>query len=584
LFNIQKNKTATKRLKWRSVFIEMLLKKIKENLKSYKEKIADFEKEDYLISWWKFILIWENFDEGKFNNFKKEIEEKLFKEFYAELKIIFWVSNWDGKESSFKKSLIKAYEDVEKNKLRAFESIFIKNWEWNEEKFVFDEKIIWNWKEVTRWPQSVCKFSRDRLVDDVMTKIINEKYLWGNEEKLKDFYGDDKSNWKISKEAGNDILITEWVRSWKNLWIKILDKDKIDDVLEKFDREKLKKWLPFDENENQIKTFEDLAWESNFNKLAALKWDIDNLGEIFQFDLEDENYYENYKKLSDVLDKFWTEQLYDFIEKNYKNKLYVVYAGWDDFVILWKWDDVIDFYADLLALFKAYVKNKKFDDNFDYSDWIQINWEKIIVKNLFKSSDNSQNKSSEIPLHFSWAINLFSPHDTFFTVVKNTDKLLEEAKEWNKDQINIFGQVLKNEDFVKILQEAKEFKQKFVDTDIVSMGTLRFLLDIWRKIKLEKSDWKDENWNKRDFFEYGTWKSELFYHLGRNYRGEVGRKNQKKSEEKIKFREYINWMLLKNWVEKFESLSWNDNLFESEIGEKLIVMMSLLLYWERDKS
>jgi hypothetical protein len=141
---------------------------------------------------------------------------------------------------------------------------------------------------------------------------------------------------------------------------------------------------------------------------------------------------------------------------------------------------------------------------------------------------------------------------------------------------------LKNEDFVKILQEAKEFKQKFVDTDIVSMGTLRFLLDIWRKIKLEKSDWKDENWNKRDFFEYGTWKSELFYHLGRNYGGEVWRKTQKKSEEKIKFREYINWMLLKNWVEKFESLSWNDNLFESEIGEKLIVMMSLLLYWERD--
>jgi hypothetical protein len=37
-------------------------------------------------------------------------------------------------------------------------------------------------------------------------------------------------------------------------------------------------------------------------------------------------------------------------------------------VILGKWDDVINFYADLLALFKAYVKNKKFDDNFDYSD------------------------------------------------------------------------------------------------------------------------------------------------------------------------------------------------------------------------
>ncbi len=68
LFNIQKNKSATKRLKWRSLFIEMLLEKIMQDLKNYKEKIADFEKEDYIISWWKFILIWEKFN---IENFKK---------------------------------------------------------------------------------------------------------------------------------------------------------------------------------------------------------------------------------------------------------------------------------------------------------------------------------------------------------------------------------------------------------------------------------------------------------------------------------------------------------------------------------
>ena len=69
LFDIKKNKSATKRLKWRSVFIEMLLEKIKEELKN--EEIGKFEDKDYLVSWWKFILICDDFDKDKFDKFDK---------------------------------------------------------------------------------------------------------------------------------------------------------------------------------------------------------------------------------------------------------------------------------------------------------------------------------------------------------------------------------------------------------------------------------------------------------------------------------------------------------------------------------
>jgi len=559
LFDIKKNKSATKRLRWRSVFIEMLLEKIMQDLKNYKEKIADFEERDYLISWWKFILIWENFNIEKFKKFKAETEKKLFKEFYGELKIIFWISEWNWEKWNFKKALNKAYENVEKNKLRAFESILIDSetsseWQfWNDEIFIFNNN---------RLPQSVCKFSRWDLIK---IKKDDKNIDWY----IKDILEEENIDWMWLHTA-NDIIISNFVadNKWTKNEIKIFDeKIKID--------EKYKKELPKN-NDWKIKSFEDLAWNTKFNKLAVLKWDIDNLWEIFQFGLKDsetssewQNYQKNYKELSEILENFWKEKLYNFIENNdkYKNKLYVVYAGWDDFVILGKWDIIIKFYADLLKDFEEKIsKNKKVINLLD---------EKKLIEDSEINSEWQKEKIADI--HFSWAINLFWAHDTFFTVVKNTEELLEKAKEWNKNKVNIFGQVLKNEEFKQILEEVekfiKEFKTLEKEKSIVSVWTLRFLLDVWKKIKLEKNDWKDENWNQKDFFEYGTWRSELFYHLGRNY----NRDNKKE------FRNYIDWMLLWNEVKEFKNLSWKNNLFENDVGEKLIVMMSYLLYKIRDK-
>jgi hypothetical protein len=111
------------------------------------------------------------------------------------------------------------------------------------------------------------------------------------------------------------------------------------------------------------------------------------------------------------------------------------------------------------------------------------------------------------------------------------------------------------------------------------------LLNIWRKIKLEKNASKDENWKEKVFFEYWTWKAELFYHLGRNYKGDDRWWDQKISEEKkkkIEFRKYIDGMLLKNEEKEFKSLvEWINDLFDKDEWEKLIVMMSWCLYRKR---
>jgi len=587
LFDIRKNKSATKRLKWRSVFIEMLLEKIMQDLmeKLGKENFVN-EKEEkekpYLVSWWKFILICKNFDKDKFNEFKKDIENKLFKQFYWELKIIFWLADF---EDNFKNALNQVYEKVEQNKLKVFNNILQENWQWKDEMFVFgnwEKNEKWNnidnWFEKDRWPSNVCKFSKWDLIK---IRKSDDNIDWY----LKNILEEEDVGWFWLNTA-NDIIISNFVadNKWWNNKIEIFEeKIEID--------KKYKSFLPKN-NDWKIKSFEDLAWESWFNKLAVLKWDIDNLGEIFQFWLKwwdsetssewqiinlKRQYKENYKKISVILDNFWKKELYDFIDSNdkYKNNLYVVYAGWDDFILLGKWDLIIEFYKELLQKFEKYLQNRWIDEILDWKTYKDI--------------------------HFSGAINLFWPHDTFFTIVKQTENLLEEAKnkDVDKNQVNIFGQVIKNDDFRNLFEEAKKFKKEFLDSetilkqvqhkgsewqkkDIVSVGTLRFLLDIGKKIKLEK---KDENWNKKDFFEYWIWRAELFYHLGRNYWGDIWWWNQKMPDDKrkkIEFRNYINGMLLHNWEEKFKSLvEWNDGLFEKDVWEKLIVMMSYILYQKR---
>lgn len=537
LYDIKKNKSATKRLKWRSVFIEILLEKVKNDLK---EKLWNCE--DYLISWWKFILICNEFDGTKFSEFKNKIEEKLYKQFYGELKIIFWTSNYD--EIDFKTSLNEAFEDLAKNKNRSFENIFIENWVWNSEKFVFEEKND-KWENI-RWTENICTFSRwdliDRNIQDwYINKIIQEeevKWMWLN--------------------TKNDIIISNFI-AWNEWWNKKItifwNEERLNSEYKKYlpRFEKEEEVAIFNKNKNEsekvkkwdIKSFEGLAWEWKFNKLACFKWDIDDLWKLFMFDLKLENYKENYKKLSEKLDNFWDKTLYTIISN--KN-IYTVYAGWDDFLILWKWNEIIEFYIELKNKFKIFTNSEEIQ---------------VLIK-----------EKKEI--HFSGAINLFWPHDTFFIVVKQSEILLSKAKENGKNNINIFWKVIRNDDFEKLFEEIIMFEKKYdiynKDNKIISTQTLRFLLDIAKKKILEENKWISENWTEKEYFEYGLWKAELFYMLWKNY------KTRNLNDDIDLFRRYIDWMILKNDEKSFASLSWNNDLFDNHSWEKLFVMMSYLLY------
>lgn len=523
IFDIPKNKSATKRLKGRSFFIEILLRKIVNDLKT------KFDADCVLQSGWKAILKIKNFNENLFKQYHESLEKQIYQQFYGQLKVFFGV--WNYNESDFKTSLQEAFFDLEKNKKQAFNWIFQKNNKRDNASFVFE----WD-----RWPNNICWFTRwDKIYYKKWDKELDMSWI-------KKILDEENLEW-ISLNAYNDIIISNFLAdiSQENK-IKLFENNDERGILQNED----KKYIP--KINTQIKTFEDIAWENGFNKLACLKWDIDDLWNIFTNWLQEENYEKNYKELSKILDDFWNHTLFELIKD--KN-IYIVYAWWDDFLAIGRWNEIIRFYN---------LLKEKFNDKINKN------------QNLRKILNNSISN-----ITFSWAINLFWIHDTFFSVVKQTDILLKEAKDIDgKNQTNIFWQNISNNDFDKLLIESKLFKEKFLIEDeswrsAISISTLRFLLWIARKIILE-----DKN-NKENLLSYTMWRAELFYHLSRNY------KTKDWSNIKDIFRKYIDGMLLENESQDFQSLAGNDDLFNKQnlkdIWAKLVVMMTYLLYQERDK-
>ncbi|MFN3411739.1 MAG: type III-A CRISPR-associated protein Cas10/Csm1, partial [Exilispira sp.] len=161
--------------------------------------------------------------------------------------------------------------------------------------------------------------------------------------------------------------------------------------------------VPMDNNEN-ILTFEDLGNKAVGNdKIAMLKGDVNNLGAIFAFGLikSSQNILtlSRYSSLSRMFDYFFTEVLVKMIEtkekkyyipsynkkrcdedsdksktnKNieftYSDRIYVIYSGGDDFVLVGCWDAIFEFAKDLHSEFKKYSCTNK---NINFSCAIEI--------------------------------------------------------------------------------------------------------------------------------------------------------------------------------------------------------------------
>jgi CRISPR-associated protein Csm1 len=91
--------------------------------------------------------------------------------------------------------------------------------------------------------------------------------------------------------------------------------------------------------------------------LGAFKADVDNLGIIFSIGLQDRLSISRFASLSRMLNHFFSDDLVNWIKKDFPD-LYVVFAGGDDLFLLGPWRQTVRFAVKLNERFRRYVADR----------------------------------------------------------------------------------------------------------------------------------------------------------------------------------------------------------------------------------
>ncbi len=214
--------------------------------------------------------------------------------------------------------------------------------------------------------------------------------------------------------------------------------------------------LPIDEGKNRQLDFEEIAEKSTGDpKLALLKLDVDNLGNLFLKGLGDSATISRVASLSRMLALFYEGYINHLIKiKNYQNYLYVVFSGGDDTFIVGAWDKVLDFAREFYSKFKEYTCH------------------------------HSQ-------VTFSAGICIFRFDYPVIMSSRLTEEALEEAKNYleegekipSKNKISLFGEVFNWTEFDAIRNFKKLLLEMMANSTYKSMreGFGRaFLFKIWK--------------------------------------------------------------------------------------------------------
>lgn len=119
--------------------------------------------------------------------------------------------------------------------------------------------------------------------------------------------------------------------------------------------------LPKKEN-NEWVLFDDLAKGSKGDKnlLGILKLDVDNLGSIFGFGLEENKTISRITTLSRMISLYFEGYINQIIkDMNMEKSIYVVYSGGDDTFLIGSWDKVIELAGSFRDKFGEYVCNNQ---------------------------------------------------------------------------------------------------------------------------------------------------------------------------------------------------------------------------------
>jgi len=160
--------------------------------------------------------------------------------------------------------------------------------------------------------------------------------------------------------------------------------------------------------------------------LAVLKADVDFLGMTFSLGLENpekEEYLSisRFATLSRMLNYFFCACIKDLIKDKF-NKIYTVYAGGDDMLLIGPWEQLLEFTIEMQNKFNEFV---------------------------------AENPNITI----SAGISLFRPHSQVKIATKIAEENLEKSKNSGKNRLTVFGTTVNWNEMNKLI-EYKEFLNK----------------------------------------------------------------------------------------------------------------------------
>lgn len=236
----------------------------------------------------------------------------------------------------------------------------------------------------------------------------------------------------------------------------------------------------------RVRTFEELALASRGDaKIAYCKGDLDDLGEILRGGMNLLQLWLPYSMLSTNLDLFFSGYLRFFLSSTtYRDQIYTLYAGGDDFFLIGSWDKVLKFINLLVEKFNSYVGyNQKF--------------------------------------HFSVGVINSPPNFPVRFACDMVNEGLQKAKE-NKPAIYVFGEVLSWNSYKKLFSELTENIVELIENDIVSRTLIYRFYNLFEQYKIYEAKGLSQRYRVYPLF---------FYFLNRNV-------ESKEIKEKI-----IKWLL-----------------------------------------
>ena len=497
LYGITNIKGVAKRLRGRSSFLALLSDLVAKALLNKFE----YPFVNILYSGGGHFEVVLGYDEGiekEINEISKEIEETLFKEFCGTLGLALGYSeitltDLRNREVYKNKIMKNIHEMLDKNKKQKFKNILINhstdqlldmiNREFKDIKKSYTvcsscqlsitEEEIEEEKNICKW----CEIFRE--VGEIIPKA---KYLIFSKEKLDDLPGfyidkiggvyflENLSEISIQIKENNEVYIlnnTNFLKESKN----ICDGFKL-----------MAQIVPLKETKFEVMTFEELVKKAEGDeKLAFARGDVDNLGLIFMQGLGEDYSISRIATLSRSLDLYFSGYFnHLFNLEEFKNKIYVLYAGGDDFFIIGPWNIVLEALKKIREDFKKYTCNNK---NTDLSCGVFIG-------------------RDSYPIRF--AGDLAGEEEDTAKKVKPSVRVLGESLKWEE-----YGNALENAENMVV----------FVEKNIVGRSLFYKFYQLLGKFKIEEETSK----NGESFNVHPRFYPLFYYFLYRNVKSEKER-------------------------------------------------------------